>query len=53
MVMGSLSVFIKSLEQIGKEYKLSIDYTFTKVQDIHNLSLLQKKIFFSQYRRYI
>ena len=32
---------IKSLEQIGKEYKLSIDYTFTKVQDIHNLSLLQ------------
>jgi hypothetical protein len=39
---GSLSVYIKSLEQLGKEYKLSMGYSFTIVQDIHNLSLLQE-----------
>ena len=50
---GSLSVYVKSLKQIavplgapnaseGKEFKLSLGYTFTIVQDIHNLSLLQE-----------
>lgn len=39
---GSLSVYVKSLSQEGKNFKLSMGYTFTIVQDIHNFSLLQE-----------
>ena len=39
---GGLSVYIKSLTPVGEDFKLSMGYSFTIVQDIHNLSLLQE-----------
>ena len=45
---GGLSVFIKSLSQEGKKFKLSMGYSFTLVQDSDNLLLLEEiKSYFS------
>lgn len=45
---GGLSVFIKSLSQEGKKFKLSMGYSFTIVQDSDNLLLLEEiKSYFS------